>query len=370
MRGGASPTVRDVFGGAKSPGVTSLPPGLPRLTSLSSCAGCAAKLRPDLLGELLAGLPRVHAKDALVGYETADDAAVYRLTKDLAVVETVDFFPPVLDDPYAYGQIAAANAMSDIWAMGAKALFALNLVAFPKELPVAILKAILAGGAAKAKEAGIPILGGHSVQSPEPKYGMAVTGVVHPRKVLTNAGGKPGDVLLLTKPIGTGIATTALKRDVASPALVARVTKQMAALNKAAGEVFASGAFPVHALTDVTGFGLLGHALEVARGAKARVVLELERVPLLPEVAALAEQGVVPGGTKTNLAHAAKWTRFPAGLPEAARHVLADAQTNGGLLAAVPVRHAAKALAALEKKKVEAWVVGRLEKGRPGITVA
>jgi selenide,water dikinase len=340
-----------------------------RLTELSNCAGCAAKLRPDLLGELLAGLPRVHAKDALVGFDTSDDAAVYRLTKDLAIVETVDFFPPVLDDPFAYGQIAAANAMSDVWAMGGRALFALNLVAFPKELPVSILKDILAGGASKAAEAGIPILGGHSVQSPEPKYGMAVTGVVHPKKVLTNAGGRPGDVLILTKPIGTGIATTALKRGLASKALVRRVTAQMATLNQAAGEVFASGKFPVHALTDVTGFGLLGHGLELARGAKLRLGLELERVPLLPEIAALAEQGVVPGGTKTNLAHAAKWTRFPDGLPEAIQHVLADAQTNGGLLAAVPEKAARKALAALERKGVEAWAIGRLERGRPGVDV-
>lgn len=340
-----------------------------RLTQLSNCAGCAAKLRPDLLGELLAGLPRARAKNALVGFDTSDDAAVYRLSKDTAIVETVDFFPPVLDDPFAYGQIAAANAMSDIWAMGGKALFALNLVAFPKELPVKILKEILAGGASKATEAGIPILGGHSVQSPEPKYGMAVTGVVHPKKVLTNAGGKAGDVLLLTKPIGTGIATTALKRGLASKALVKRVTAQMAALNQAAGEVFASGKFPVHALTDVTGFGLLGHAIEVARGAKLRAGIELERVPLLPEIAALSEQGVVPGGTKTNLAHAAKWVRFPEGLPEPIQHVLADAQTNGGLLAAVPEKAALKALAALEKRGVEAWAIGRLYRGKPGVDV-
>lgn len=345
------------------------PSELPRLTSLSNCAGCAAKLRPDLLGELLAGLPSVKAKDALVGFETSDDAAVYRLTKDLAVVETVDFFPPVLDDPFAYGQIAAANAMSDIWAMGAKALFALNLVAFPKELPTSILKEILRGGAAKAKEAGIPILGGHSVQSPEPKYGMAVTGVVHPKKVLTNAGGKKGDVLILTKPIGTGIATTALKRGVASKALIKQVTTQMATLNKAAGEVFASGKFTVHALTDVTGFGLLGHGLEIARGAKKRLVLALERVPLLPEIAALAEQGVVPGGTKTNLAHAAKATTFPEGLPESIKHVLADAQTNGGLLAAVPGREVEKALRALGKAGVEGFMVGELVDGKPGIEV-
>lgn len=344
-------------------------PDWPRLTTLSSCAGCAAKLRPDLLAELLSGLPNTRSKEALVGFETSDDAAVYRLSKDTAVVETVDFFPPVVDDPFAYGQIAAANAMSDIWAMGAKALFALNLVAFPKELPVAMLREILAGGASKAKEAGIPILGGHSIQSAEPKYGMAVTGVVHPKKVLTNAGAKVGDVLILTKPLGTGIATTAIKRAVAPKALVKLVTAQMAALNKAAGEVFASGAFPVHALTDVTGFGLLGHGLELARGAKLRLLLELERVPLLPGIAELAEQGVVPGGTKTNLAWAKEGVLFPEGLPEAIALVLADAQTNGGLLAAVPEKAVGKALAALARRGVEAWAIGLCTRGKPGIVV-
>jgi selenide, water dikinase len=347
--------------------MTSIPPV--RLTQLSSCAGCAAKLRPDLLGELLQGLPQVHSRQALVGFDTRDDAAVYRLNATQAVVETVDFFPPVVDDPYAYGQIAAANAMSDIWAMGARALFALNLVAFPKDQPLATLKAILAGGADKATEAGIPILGGHSIQSPEPKYGMAVTGVVHPRQVLTNAGARVGDRLILTKPIGTGIATTAIKRGLASEALVKRVTAQMAQLNKAAGEVFASRRFAVHALTDVTGFGLLGHAIELARGASKRVVIRLEQVPVLADVADLSQQGVVPGGTRTNLEHAERWVRFPRGLPEPIRHVLADAQTNGGLLAAVPKKEVQKALKALDRARVEAWVVGEVVKGKPGVTV-
>ncbi len=342
---------------------------VPRLTQLSNCAGCAAKLRPDLLGELLAGIPNVKSKDALVGFETSDDAAVYRLKNDLAVVETVDFFPPVLDDPYSFGQIAAANAMSDIWAMGAKAIFALNLVAFPKELPTSMLKEILAGGASKAKEAGIPILGGHSIQSPEPKYGMAVTGVVHPKKVLTNAGGKPGDVLVITKPIGTGIATTALKRELASKELVKRVTAQMATLNKAAGEVFASGKFKVNALTDVTGFGLLGHTIEMARGAKLKAVIDPSWVPILPEIAELAEQGVVPGGTKTNLAHAEKHTRFAEWIPEHLKFIFADAQTNGGLLAAIPEKDLKKAIKALERKGVWAKEIGYLEKGKAGVVV-
>jgi selenide,water dikinase len=341
-----------------------------RLTQLSNCAGCAAKIRPDVLHEVLQGLPKVKKAGAvLVGFETNDDAAVYRVSATQAIVETVDFFPPVVDEPFEYGQIAAANAMSDIWAMGAKALFALNVVAFPKDQPIEVLHEILAGGADKAREAGIPILGGHSVQSPEPKYGMAVTGLVHPKKVLTNAGGRAGDALILTKPLGTGIATTAIKRGLATPALKARVTEQMARLNKAAGEVLASGRFKVHALTDVTGFGLLGHLLEVARGAALKAVLYKWQVPVMEGVPELAEQGVVPGGTKTNLEHVSKAVKFKGDLPVHVQQVLADAQTNGGLLAAVPEKQAREVLKALERAGVEAWIVGGLQKGKPGIDV-
>lgn len=304
-----------------------------------------------------------------MGFATNDDAAVYRLAPGLAVVETVDFFPPVVDDPFQFGAIAAANALSDIYAMGARPLFALNLVGFPKELPLTILGKILAGGQAKADEAGIPILGGHSVQDPEPKYGMAVTGVVHPKKVLTNAGAKPGDVLILTKPLGSGIATTAIKRGVASKALTKRVVAVMSALNRASGEVFASGKFKVNALTDVTGFGLLGHLLEMMTGAKTKALLALERIPIIQEVPALAAQGVVPGGTKANLTHVGKRVRFPEGLPDDIRWVLADAQTNGGLLASVPARDARKALIALEKAGVDAALIGEVARGRPGIDV-
>jgi len=305
-----------------------------------------------------------------VGFATHDDAAVYRLSAHQAVVSTVDFFPPVVDDPFAFGQIAAANALSDVWAMGARPLFALNLVAFPTQaLPLETLARILEGGQSKTDEAGIPILGGHSVDDPEPKYGMAVTGVVHPRRILTNAGGRPGDVLLLTKPLGSGIATTAIKRGLASPELERRVVVLMSTLNRAAGQVFASGRFPVHALTDVSGFGLLGHLAEMALGAKLRARLLLESVPILAGVPALAEQGVVPGGTTANLEHFARYVRFPAGLPEPIRWVLADAQTNGGLLAAVPRAALPKAERALARAGVEAAVVGELTGGRPRIDV-
>lgn len=304
-----------------------------------------------------------------MGFNTNDDAAVYQVAPGMALVSTVDFFPPVVDDPFQFGAIAAANALSDVYAMGAKPLFALNLVGFPKDQPLEVLSQILAGGQSKADEAGIPILGGHSVQDPEPKYGLAVTGQVHPKKVLTNAGAKPGDVLMLTKPLGSGIATTAIKRGLASPELTERVVELMSALNKRAGEVFASGKFKVNALTDVTGYGLLGHLLEMMTGAKAKAFLDLERIPIIAEVPELASRGVVPGGTKSNLAHVAKKVRFPKGLPEDIQWVLADAQTNGGLLASVPARDAAKAWRALERAGVDVALIGEVGEGRPGIEV-
>ncbi|AGC43612.1 selenide, water dikinase SelD [Myxococcus landrumensis] len=340
-----------------------------RLTELSHCAGCAAKLRAGDLQKILGGLKSSRGPQALVGFNTNDDAAVYRLTPGLAVVETVDFFPPVVDDPFQFGAIAAANALSDIYAMGAKPLFALNLVGFPDSLPMSVLSKILAGGQSKVDEAGISILGGHSIRDPEPKYGLAVTGVVDPKKVLTNAGAKPGDVLLLTKPLGTGIATTAIKRGVASKQLSKRVIALMSTLNRASGEVFASGKFKVNALTDVTGYGLLGHLLEMMTGAKTRAAVDLERIPLIADVPGLAEAGVVPGGTKSNLEHVKKKVRFPKGLPEAIQWVLADAQTNGGLLASVPARDALKALKALEKVGVDAALIGEVQAGRPGIDI-
>jgi selenide,water dikinase len=282
----------------------------------------------------------------------------------------VDFFPPVVDDPFAFGQIAAANALSDVWAMGARPLFALNLVAFPTQaLPTETLARILEGGQSKADEAGISILGGHSVDDPEPKYGMAVTGVVHPRRILTNAGGRAGDVLILTKPLGSGIATTAIKRGIASPELERNVIELMSRLNRAAGEVFASGKFPVHALTDVTGFGLLGHLTEMALGAKLRARLFLEQIPILAGVPALAEQGVVPAGTIANLEHFGAQVCFPDGLPDPVKRVLADAQTNGGLLAAVPRAAVRKAERALARARVDAAIIGELVRGRPGIDV-
>ena len=304
--------------------------------------------------------------NALVGTETRDDAAVYALDPEHAVVQTVDFFAPVVDDPYWFGRIAAANALSDIWAMGARPLFALNLVGWPvRTLPMEQLGEVLRGGAEAARLAGIPILGGHSIDDPEPKYGLAVTGLVHPDRILRNVGARPGDRLLLTKPIGTGIASTAIKRGVAPAGLQDRAVEIMAALNRAAGEVLArSGA--VHALTDVTGFGLLGHAWNMVEGSRVRLRVMSEAVPLLEGVLELAAQDLVPGGSKANLAWVAPHVRFAEQLPPPLRQVLADAQTNGGLLAAVAPEAASDLLAELRAAGVGAVQVGYAAALAPG----
>jgi selenide,water dikinase len=318
------------------------------------------------LAQVLRHLPRVEDARALVGHETRDDAAVYQLSPTEAIVETVDFFTPVVDDPYWFGRIAAANAFSDVWAMGGRPLFALNLVAFPvKQLPIEILAEILRGGSEAAALAGAPVLGGHSIDDPEPKYGMAVTGLVHPDRILRNVGARPGDQLLLTKPIGSGIVTTAIKRGVATQEQIAEVTAVMAELNRAAGEVLAaSGA--VSALTDVTGFGLLGHAWEMAEGSRVVLALDVAAVPVQAGVLALAERDVVPGGTKANLDWVGPHVRFGASVGRTMQLVLADAQTNGGLLAAVAPERLQSVLALLVDRGVEAARIGEVREAPSG----
>lgn len=301
----------------------------------------------------------------LVGHATSDDAAVYALDDRTAVVETVDFFTPVVDDPYWFGRIAAANAFSDVWAMGARPIFALNLVGWPvKTLSMEMLGEVLRGGAETARLAGAPVLGGHSIDDPEPKYGMAVTGLVHPDRVLRNVGARPGDRLLLTKPLGTGIVATAIKRGIAPAAMVDRAIEVMSALNRAAGEALAaSGA--VHALTDVTGFGLLGHAWEMARGSGVTLRLTAAAVPILDGVVELAARDVLPGGSRANLDWILPHLRHAPGLDPALRLVLADAQTNGGLLAAVDGAQAGAVVAALRGAGVEVAEVGEVLPGEP-----
>ncbi len=292
----------------------------------------------------------------LVGLATSDDAGVYRLTDDIALIQTVDFFTPVVDDPYDFGQIAAANALSDVYAMGGKPLTAMNLIAFPtKKLGLEVLAEILKGGADKVQEAGAIIVGGHSIEDAEPKYGLALTGTVHPDRVLSNAGAKPGDKLVLTKPIGVGIITTAIKGGVASPEAIDEVTRVMAALNNTAAEVMQE--VGVNACTDVTGFGLLGHASEMARASGAGMNIYAAAVPVLPPAREYVKMGIVPGGTRGNLRYLRDLVDFAPAIPEEMQLLLADAITSGGLLIAVPAEKTNRLVAGLKERQTFAAAV-------------
>ena len=299
----------------------------------------------------------------LIGANDADDAAVYLINPETALVQSVDFFTPVVDDPYYFGAIAAANAISDIYAMGAKPLFALNIVGFPdNRLPMQVLKDILKGASDKATEAGISILGGHTVEDTEPKFGMVVTGIVHPDKVLSNAGAKPGDVLVLTKPIGTGIISTAVKRGLADEQTARAARETMAALNAGAAEAMES--FNVNACTDVTGFGLMGHLKEMVEASGVKAEIFANQVPLIEGVRELAIAGAIPGGTKNNLDFVKDVVRWDNQIPDIMKLLLCDAQTSGGLLVSLPEKEAGKFIDALrEKYKIEGWVIGRIHGG-------
>lgn len=282
----------------------------------------------------------------LVGAATSDDAAVYRLADDMALVATLDFITPVVEDPEAFGAIAATNAISDVYAMGGRPIFALNVVNFPRGgLPLHYLEAILRGGAAKATEAGIPILGGHSVDDPELKYGMVVLGTVHPDRIVRNAGARAGDLLVLTKPIGIGIITTAIKAQAADEAVVERALRVMTTLNRAASEAML--AVEAHGATDVTGFGLLGHLAEIVRASGVGARVWSRRVPLIEGTRELAERGLIPGGSRRNLDSVAPLVRWAPGMSELDQLILADAQTSGGLLIAVAPERADELVARL-----------------------
>lgn len=308
----------------------------------------------------MAQLPPPTDPDLLVGTNTADDAAVYRLSPDLALVQTVDFFTPVVDDPFDFGRISAANSLSDIYAMGATPRLALNIVGFPSGiLPLHYLVEILRGGAEVARLAGVTIVGGHTIDDREPKYGMAVTGTIRPGAQITNATAQEGDLLVLTKPLGTGIIATAIKRGVAEPAIIAAATASMTALNKDAS--VAARAHGVHAMTDVTGFGLLGHLLELCRGSGISAEVWAERLPWLPGAAELVREGIVPGGTRRNLEHVGPSSAWEDGFEEWERLLIADAQTSGGLLIAVPEAEVAALVGELEERGTSAAaVVGRV----------
>jgi len=303
--------------------------------------------------------------NALVDSSTGDDAAVYLLEPHRALVVTTDFFTPIVDDAFQFGQIAAANALSDLYAMGANPLFALNLLAFPRAyLEEGALGEILRGGAEKAREAGIPILGGHSIDDPEPKYGLVAVGEVDPDLMTTNAGAVPGEKLVLTKAIGTGVIATAIKEGRANPSTVEAAVRSMAALNRGAAEVARS--FAVRAATDVSGFGLLGHLRQMLRASGVSARLENQAIPLLPGALDLALTSRFPGGSLRNLADLKDDVRFPKGMTEPRRLLLADAQTSGGLLLAAPPDVVPDLLARMEGHAPVAVVVGEIEKGPPG----
>ena len=309
---------------------------VPRLTSLSHGAGCGCKLPASALAPLVAALPAGTDPRVLVDASTSDDAGVVLVSPQLALVQTADFFTPIVDDPYDFGRIAATNALSDIYAMGATPLSALNLVAFPLEaLGADVLLEILRGGHDAVTAAGASIVGGHSIDDPEPKYGLAVTGLVHPDELLTNAGGRPGDALVLTKPLGAGVVSTAVKRGLADDALLARAVEVMTTLNaQAAADAREAGA---HALTDVTGFGLLGHLHELALASGCAAEVEAAAVPAIDGVLELlAGEQAIAGGTRRNRAHAEEFATFADGVAEPLRWLVCDAMTSGGLLAATP----------------------------------
>jgi selenide,water dikinase len=328
------------------------------LTSLSHGAGCGCKLPAAAIGPLLAGLPPAPNANVIVGFDRSDDAGVYRVRDDLAIVSTVDFFTPIVDDPFDFGRIAATNALSDVYAMGATPISALNLVAFSlEELGEELLLEILRGGASVAADAGVAIVGGHSIDDPEPKFGMAVTGIVDPGEVITNAGGRAGDALVLTKPLGAGAISTALKRGI-EDARLADAVAVMTTLNRDGAR--AARAVGVRGMTDVTGFGLLGHLHELSLASGVAAEVDAAAVPAIDGVVELLadpQARAVAGGTRRNRAHAEQFASFADDVPEARRWLVCDAMTSGGLLAAVDPERAAALPGA---------VVGRLAAGPAG----
>ena len=331
-----------------------------KLTHFTKGLGCACKLRPQALEQVLAGLPVPDDAQVLVGLDTADDAAVYKLQDDIAIVQTVDFFTPIVDDPYHFGAIAAANAFSDVYAMGAKPVFALNIVGFPSNrLPMEILREILKGAHDKAKEAGVSIIGGHTVDDTEPKFGLAVTGLIHPEKILTKATAKPGDVLILTKPLGLGILATAIKRGMVDEQTVKEAIRIMSTLNGKAADTMSE--FKVNACTDITGFGLLGHLKEMVKASGVKAEVYAEKVPVIKHTKDFITANVIPGGTLNNLDFVSDCVEWPREISRTMKIILCDAQTSGGLLISIPSNAGTKLEHALRANGIaDACIVGRI----------
>ena len=337
-----------------------------KLTKLAKCAGCGAKVGAGVLSQLLEGIRVRQDPRLLVGFDKSDDASVYQVADDLALVQTVDFFPPIADDPYLFGQIAATNALSDVYAMGGEPKLCLNIMAIPADMPKETVHQLLRGGYDKVYEAGALITGGHSILDEEPKYGLAVTGFVHPDRILTNSGAKEGDVLLLTKPIGIGILTSAMKADLCSKESTELAMRLMTTLNKNGRDALVK--YRVHACTDVTGFALMGHLLEMAQGSDLRAEVEVSAVDLIPEALEFARMGVLPAGMYRNRTFAEQWV--DAGQTEiAVQDMLYDPQTSGGLLMAVDPADADALLTELKGAVPSAQRVGVMRRYEGGARI-
>ena len=327
-----------------------------KLTKLANCAGCGAKLGAGTLAKMLEGF-QTHADPRLiVGYDKSDDASVYVLDENTALIQTTDFFPPIVDDPFLYGRIAAVNAMSDVYAMGGEPRLALNILCAAEGMPEEAIREILRGGYDAAYEAGAIITGGHTIRGAEPIYGLAVSGFVHPKKVLTNSNAQPGDVLILTKPLGIGILTTAAKADMVDASVLNRIYAQMATLNKTARDVMVN--YPVHSCTDITGFSLLGHGYEMAQGSNCTLHITVDTVPYHADALEFASMGLVPAGAYRNRQYAGPGVKLRREVSLAMQDILYDPQTSGGLLFALPEKEAEDCLRKLRDHIPQAAIVG------------
>ena len=327
-----------------------------KLTKLASCAGCGAKMGAGTLAKMLEGFKAHSDPRLIVGYDKSDDASVYVLDENTCLIQTTDFFPPIVDDPYLYGKIAATNALSDIYAMGGEPKLALNILCAAEGMADETIREILRGGYDAAYDAGAIITGGHTIKGAEPIYGLAVSGFVHPRKVLTNSGAKPGDVLILTKPLGIGIITTGAKADMVEKDVMDRIYTQMATLNKAARDIMIQ--YDVHSCTDVTGFALMGHSFEMAQGSNCTVHIEVDKVPYHAEALELASMGLIPAGAYRNREYAQTGVAVRRDISLAMEDILYDPQTSGGLLFAIAETEAEACLAQLKQTIPNAAIIG------------
>ena len=327
-----------------------------KLTKLASCAGCGAKVGAGTLVHMLEGFKTHTDPRLIVGYDKSDDASVYVIDDNTALVQTTDFFPPIVDDPFLYGQIAAANALSDVYAMGGEPKLALNIMCLSESMGKETVQEILRGGYDKAYEAGAIITGGHTIQGAEPIYGLAVSGFVHPKKVLTNSGARPGDKLILTKPLGIGILTTSAKADMVDREVLDRIYNQMAALNKAARDIMVK--YHVHSCTDVTGFALMGHSFEMAQGSGCTIHIQSQNVPFHSEAYELAEMGFIPAGAYRNREYAEAGVKNISNVSRALQDIFYDPQTSGGLMIALDAKEAEQCLAEMRKVIPQAEIIG------------